>query len=44
MLAEIYLVRLEMQLRVAATNAAATSSDRRFVPITLPPVTPPKAN
>jgi len=44
MLAEIYLVRLEMQLRVAAANTAPTSSDTRFVPVTLPPVTPPKAN
>ena len=45
MLAEIYLVRLEMELRVAAaTNPSPTSSDARFVPVTLPPVTPPKAN
>jgi hypothetical protein len=36
MLAEIFLVRLEMQLRVAAANAAPTSSDKRFVPVTLP--------
>jgi hypothetical protein len=36
MLAEIYLVRLEMMLRNAA---AATRSDTRFVPIT-PPRTP----
>jgi hypothetical protein len=44
MLAEIFLVRIEMQLRVAATNAAPTSSDRRFVPITLPRDTPRKPN
>lgn len=36
MLAEIFLTRLEMQLRVAAANAAATASDKRFVPVTLP--------
>jgi len=44
MLAEIYLVRLEMQLRIAATNVAPTSSDKRFVPITLPRETPRKPN
>jgi len=48
MLAEIYLVRLEMQLHIAATAAAAnkftTSSDRRFVPVTLPRETPSKPN
>ena len=36
MLAEIFLVRIEMQLRVATANAAATVSDKRFVPVTLP--------
>ena len=36
MLAEIFLMRLETQLRIAAANAAPTSSDRRFVPVTLP--------
>jgi len=37
MLAEIFMVRLEMQLRIAATNAVTTSSDTRFVPVKLPP-------
>ncbi|HEX4552713.1 MAG TPA: hypothetical protein VH249_01905 [Xanthobacteraceae bacterium] len=36
MLAEIFLVRLEMLLRVAASNSAPAASDTRFVPITLP--------
>jgi hypothetical protein len=36
MLAEIFLMRIEMQLRVAAANAARTASDQRFVPVTLP--------
>lgn len=36
MLAEIFLVRLEMQLRVAAANSAPASIDKRFVPVTLP--------
>ena len=36
MLAEIFMLRLEMQLRIAATNAVMTSSDTRFVPVTLP--------
>jgi len=36
MLAEIFLVRLEMLLRVAAANSATTTSDRRFVPLALP--------
>ena len=44
MLAEIYLVRLEMQLRVAATSVSTTSSDKRFVPVTLPRETPSKPN
>ena len=46
MLAEIYLVHLEMQLRVAATatRTVTTSSDRRFVPVTLPRETPRKPN
>ena len=38
MLAEIFLVRLQMMLHVAAANSAATKSDPRFVP-----VAPPKA-
>ncbi len=42
MLAEIFLVRLEMQLRVAAATTAATTSDKRFVPITPPRETRPK--
>ncbi len=42
MLAEIFLVRLEMQLRVAAATTVATTSDRRFVPITPPRETTPK--
>jgi hypothetical protein len=36
MLAEIFLMRIEMQLRVAAANAARAASDTRFVPVTLP--------
>ncbi len=37
MLAEIFMVRLEMQRHVAAgASTAPTSSDTRFVPITLP--------
>ena len=36
MLAEIFLIRLEMLLRVAASNSSATTSDRRFVPFALP--------
>jgi hypothetical protein len=36
MLAEIFMVRLEMLMRVAASNAAAPVSDKRFVPVTLP--------
>ena len=44
MLAEIFIVRLEMQLRIAAanTNTTSSSSDRRFVPIALPRDTPRK--
>jgi hypothetical protein len=42
MLAEIFLVRMEMLLRVAAANAAAPVSDTRFVPITLPRASQPK--
>lgn len=42
MLAEIFLVRIEMQLRVAAANAARPVSDNRFVPVTLPRETTPK--
>ena len=46
MLAEIFMVRLEMQLRIAAatTSTVTTSSDKRFVPITLPRDTSGKAN
>jgi hypothetical protein len=46
MLAEIYLVRLEMQLRIAAANTGTvtTSSDRRFVPVTLTRDTSPKTH
>src|SRR6202021_3638124 len=36
MLAEIFIVRLEMQLRVAAANAGTTSSAKRFARITPP--------
>jgi hypothetical protein len=42
MLAEIFIMRLETQLRIAAANAARTSSDSRFVPVTLPRETPRK--
>lgn len=44
MLAEIFIVRLEMQLRVATTITVPTSSDKRFVPIALPRETPRKPN
>jgi hypothetical protein len=36
MLAEIFLLRIETQIRAAATSTVTTSSDRRFVPVTLP--------
>lgn len=36
MLTEIFLVRLEVQLRIAAPNTVTTSSNTRFVPVTLP--------
>jgi hypothetical protein len=36
MLAEIFLVRLQMLLREAAARPATTVSDTRFVPVTLP--------
>ena len=36
MLAEIFLVRLQMMLHMAATNSAATKSDPRFTPVALP--------
>ena len=42
MLAEIFIMRLEMQLRIAAANTAAASSDKRFVPLTLPREAPRK--
>jgi hypothetical protein len=44
MLAEIFIMRLEMQMRVAAANTTRTSSDSRFVPATLPRETAPKAS
>ncbi len=40
MLAEVFIMRLEMQLRIAATASAA--SDKRFVPLTPPRETPRK--
>jgi hypothetical protein len=42
MLAEIFLVRMEMLLRVAAANTAPPVSDSRFVPITPPRAREPK--
>jgi hypothetical protein len=36
MLAEIFILRLEALLRVAATGQTTTSSDARFVPVKLP--------
>jgi hypothetical protein len=42
MLAEIFLVRIEMQLRVAAAATTRPASDPRFVPVTLPRETPRK--
>jgi len=36
MLAEIFLIRLEALLRAATLNSPMTTSDRRFVPVTLP--------
>ena len=42
MLAEIFIMRLETQIRVATANTARTSSDSRFVPVTLPRETPRK--
>jgi hypothetical protein len=42
MLAEIFIMRLEMQIRVAAANMAVTRSDQRFVPVTLARETAPK--
>jgi hypothetical protein len=44
MLAEIFIVRLEMQLRIASTITVPSSSDKRFVPVTLPRETPRKPN
>jgi hypothetical protein len=38
MLAEIFMLRLETQLRIIATNAVMTLRDTRFVPVT--PVEP----
>jgi hypothetical protein len=35
MLAEIFLMRLQMLLRVAASNSVTAVSDKRFVPVTL---------
>jgi hypothetical protein len=42
MLAEIYLVRLEMILRVTQLQQTPPS-DPRFVPVTLPRERPPRA-
>jgi hypothetical protein len=36
MLAEIFILRLEALLRVAATGQTTTASDARFVPVKLP--------
>lgn len=36
MLAEIFLLKLEALMRVAATERRAASSDPRFVPVPLP--------
>jgi hypothetical protein len=36
MLAEIFLVRRQVLLRAAASDAAASIHDKRFVPVTLP--------
>jgi hypothetical protein len=36
MLAEIFIMRIEMQLRIADAVTAPTSSDKRFVPVALP--------
>jgi len=44
MLAEIFILRLEAQLRIAAATTPPTSSDTRFVPIKPPPETPRKPN
>ena len=44
MLAEIFIIRLEALLRTKATNTTTTTSDARFVPITLPPPGKPKPN
>jgi hypothetical protein len=42
MLAEIFLMYIEMQLRLAAANAARPASDPPFVPVTLPREIPRK--
>jgi hypothetical protein len=44
MLAEIFMVRLEMMLREAAANSTTTTSDTRFVPFTLPPTSKRKVD
>ncbi len=44
MLAEIFLMRIEMQLRVAAATTARPVSDTRFVPVTPPRETPRKTD
>jgi hypothetical protein len=36
MLAEIFLLKLEALMRVAAMDQRASSSDPRFVPVVLP--------
>ena len=42
MLAEIFILRLEALLRVAAANPAITVSDPRFVPVILVPQREPE--
>src|ERR1700749_994590 len=42
MLAEIFILRLEALLRVAATGQTTTASDVRFVPVKLPPQSKPE--
>ena len=42
MLAEIFLLRLESILRATGTGQATTSSDTRFVPMSLPKATATK--
>jgi len=42
MLAEIFIIRLEALLRATAANTTTTTSDTRFVPVTLPREKKPK--